>query len=79
MDDEKFINWLDSAVVRDLAISEGGLGFDSRAGQIEHSVSYGSPPLRLFFRSCVAQALSDGDGPTGLTLRRNTASIMKMK
>ena len=35
----------------------GGLKFKSRAGQIEHSVAYGSTPLRhLFERNCVAQA-----------------------
>ena len=35
----------------------GGLRFKSRAGQIEHSVANGSPPLRHFFeRSCVARA-----------------------
>ena len=31
------------------AICAGGLGFDSRAGQIGHSVANGSPPLRRFF------------------------------
>ena len=34
-----------------------GQKFKSRAGQIEHSVANGSPPLRHFFeRSCVAPA-----------------------
>ena len=34
-----------------------GLRFQSRAGQIGHSVANGSPPLRHFFeRSCVARA-----------------------
>ena len=35
----------------------GDLRFKSQAGQIEHSVANGSPPLRHFFeRSCVARA-----------------------
>ena len=41
----------------------GGPGFDSRAGEIGYSVANGSPLLPTFFRSCVAQALSCGDGP----------------
>ena len=39
----------------------------------------GSPPLRRIFWSCVAQAPSRRDGhATRFTLRRNTASIMKI-
>ena len=55
------------------AIGAGGLGFDSRAGQI----GIVSPALRRFFGAmyCVVQALSYGDGPR-YTLRRNTASNM---
>ena len=37
-----------SIVVKDIAIGDEGLGFDSRAGQIEHSVVNGSSPLRRF-------------------------------
>ena len=42
----------------DIAFGAGGLGFDSRVGQIRHSVVNGSPPLRYFFgiRSCVPGA-----------------------
>ena len=47
------------------------LGFDSWAGQIGHSVA----AVRTFFRSCVAQVLSRGDG---LLTRRNTANIKKI-
>ena len=32
-----------------ITIGAGGLGFDSTAGQIEHNVADGSPPLRSFF------------------------------
>ena len=47
------------SIVEDIAIRSGPwvreiLGFDSRAGQIEHSVANGSPPLCW---------LSRGDGP----------------
>ena len=43
----------------------GGLRFKSQAGQIGHSVSNGSPPLRhLFERSCVARRRNDAEiGP----------------
>ena len=46
-----------------------GLGFDSRAIQIGHSVAYGSPPLQRFsfvVQSCVGQALSRGGEPRHL-------------
>ena len=33
------------------AIAAGGLGFDSRAGQIGYSVANGSPPLRCIFEA----------------------------
>ena len=47
----------------------GGLRFKSRAGQIEHSVANGSPPLRHFFeRSCVARVQWRGDGPRKLVI-----------
>ena len=44
----------------------GGLGFDSQAVQIGHSIVYGSPFLQRFssvVRSCVGQALSRVDEP----------------
>ena len=41
------------------------------------SVAENLPLLQPFFRSCVVQMLSDGDGPTTrYTLRRDTESIM---
>ena len=49
-----------------VAFGKGGLGFNSRAIQIGHSVAYGSPPLHRFssvVRSCVGQAFSRGDEP----------------
>ena len=49
----------------DIASGAGGLGFDSRAGQIRQKIANGSTSLRCFFgdRRYVAQALSCGDGP----------------
>ena len=48
---------------------------DSQAGQIGHSVAAAA----TFPRSCVAQALSRGDGPfTHYTLGRAASSIMKI-
>ena len=38
-----------SVVLKDLAINAEGLGLNSQAGQIEHSVANGSQPLRRFF------------------------------
>ena len=56
-----------------------GLGFNSRAGQIECSVAKSSSPLRhLFERSCVAGAMTQRwASQTGYKLWRNTQSIMK--
>ena len=39
-------------VIRNIAISAGGLGFDTWAGQIAHSVANGSPSLRCFLKLC---------------------------
>ena len=36
-------------VLKDIAIGAGGLRFDSRVSQIEHSVANDSPPLQRFF------------------------------
>ena len=41
--------WTVGAVMKNIAIGAGGLGFDSCAGQIGHSVANGSPVLRHFF------------------------------
>ena len=58
----------------------GGLRFKSRAGQIGHSVSNGSPPLHHFFeRSCVARAQWRGDGPRQLVIRFAVFTVSKMK
>ena len=56
-----------SSVFKHIAISAGGLRFDSRAGQSGHSVANVSSKL-------FAQALSRGD-TTRYTLRQNTASL----
>ena len=51
-------NQPDGAVVRDTANGVGGMGFDSRAGQIGYTVATAA----MFLRSCVDQAFSRGDG-----------------
>ena len=67
---------------RDVAIGAGGVGFDPRAGQIEHSIANSSTLLRRYcgVRCCVAQAISRGDRPpaTRYLLRRNNARIKKI-
>ena len=62
----------------DIANGAGGLGFDSLADPIGHSVVSGSPPMRRFF--CVAQAQRRGDGPRKLVTRFGVlrGSIMKI-
>ena len=44
-----FIDRSVGVVVKDIAVRSGGLGCDSRAGQIGHSVGNDSPSLRCFF------------------------------
>ena len=63
-----------AVVVKDNAIDAGGLEFDSRADQSKN----GSQRLAaMVLWSCVAQALSRGDGSRN-SLRRNTANTMKI-
>ena len=57
-------------------IGAAGLGFDFRTGQIAH-LAPTVAPAAAFFRCCVAQVLSRGDG-SRRTPRRNTASIIKI-
>ena len=60
--------------VKDIAFEAVDPEFDSRAGQIGHWVA------AMFFRSCVAQALSAEMNPAPrYTLRRNTAGIIKVR
>ena len=57
-------------------INARGLWFESRVGQIGHSVANGSPPLPCYFGVGLpdAQVLRRGDGPHHSSpLRRNTA------
>ena len=42
-------------LVTDTAIGVEDLEFDSRAGQIKHSVANGSPPLRCFLGSVLSK------------------------
>ena len=60
-----------------VTIGAGGLGFESRVGQIGHSVANGSPPLQCFFRGVVALVLSRGNG-SRYTLRRSNARMTKI-
>ena len=43
-----YLRYAASSVVKHIDIGAVGLGFDSRAGQIGHSVASGSPLLRHF-------------------------------
>ena len=62
-----------------MAIITGGLGFDSRVGQIRHNVSYRSPPLQRFFGDVLPKrSTAEMNCDSCYTLRRNTASIMKV-
>ena len=66
------------SVLRDIATGAGGLGFDSRNGQIGQSVANGSQPVRCFFESLLRRQAAE-IGPTSrYVLWRNTASIMKI-
>ena len=56
-------------MVKDIANGAEGLGFDSRAGQIGHSVAYGSPSLRRFFGDVLSW--HEMSPATCYTLRRN--------
>ena len=60
-----------SSVVTHVAIGAGRPGFDSKAGDIGHTVA----TTGMFFRSCVVQALSRRDGPV---TRYTHTSIMKI-
>ena len=67
-------------VVKDIAIGTRGLGFDSRAIQIGHSVANGSPLMRRLFGAVLPRRLAAEIGlVTRYTLRRNTASIIKIR
>ena len=66
-----------SLVVKHTTIGARVLGFDSQAGQIEHSVANDSPPLQKFFGTVLARRSAAEMGPaTRHTLRRNTERIM---
>ena len=51
-------------MLKDLAIDAEGLGFNSQAGQIKHSVANGSQPLRrFFFGAALPMRYAAGSGP----------------
>ena len=54
--------WPVGIVVKDIVIGAGVLGLVSWAGQILRSVSQPLATSVTFLQSCVAQALSSGDG-----------------
>ena len=61
-----------------IAMGTGCLGFDFRAGQITHSLTNGSPPLRCFFGAVLSRRYAaEMDPASRYTLWCNTASIMK--
>ena len=63
----------------DIAIGARGLGFNSGAGQIGHSVANGFPPLRCFSELCCPGTKPRRMDPaTRDTLGRGNASIMKI-
>ena len=47
------------SIKKQQAVGAGGLGFDSRAGQIGHGVATAA----MFLRCCVVKPLSRGDAP----------------
>ena len=72
--------WQVGEVVKDIAIGARGLGFDSLAGQIGHSVASGSSPLRLFFGPVLSRRLAAEMGHAiSCTLWRNIASTIKIR
>ena len=58
---------------QDIAIGAGGVGFDSRAGQIGHSGAKVSPTWQYFFGAVLPSA--EMDPATRYTISRNAESI----
>ena len=61
-DKEEFFNLSLAQLLSARATGAGGLGFDSRVGQIGSERQRLAPAV-TFLRSCLAQALSRGDWP----------------
>ena len=61
-----WLKWINTgcmvrAIAKNTAVDAGGLGFNSQAGQIEHSVASGSPPLRRLFEAiCCPSSMPRG-------------------
>ena len=65
-----------SSVAKDIAIGAGGLGFDTRAGQIGYSVTV-TLSLRRFFEDVLPMSLdTEMELANRYTLTRYTASIL---
>ena len=50
-------------MLKDVAIDAEGLGLNSQAGQVGHSVANGSPPLWRFFGAALLRREAAGSGP----------------
>ena len=48
--------WPSELLIKKIATGAGGLEFDSRAGQIGHSVANGSPPLQRILRAVLPRS-----------------------
>ena len=66
-------------MVKDIAISAGGRGFDCLAGQNGHDIGNGSPPLRCSFGAVLPRHYAVEMGlDTRYIFRRNTANVIKI-
>ena len=70
-------------MLKDFAIDAEGLGLNSQAGQVGHSVANGSQPLRRFFAAALPRRKSRGRAlPLATTFRYsnefNETSIIKI-
>ena len=66
-------------MAEDIAVGAEGVGFDSRVGQIEHSIANGSPLLLCFFEVMLLRRLAAGMDPVSrYSLGRNAATVMKI-
>ena len=68
-----------SSIAKHIAIGAGGLGFDSRAGQIRHNVANCLSLLQRFVGAVLPRRYAaEKDPATRYTPQRNTVSIMRI-